>query len=92
MKFLPIHWTDTSIAFKAVDLCHIIVSQFKVKDIEVSGNAIFGNRLWNNDVATLNLIANQNLCWRFVVFLRNSKNLATTTEKKRIFIFYNIDH
>lgn len=85
MKFLPVHWTDATIAFKSVDLFNVIITQFKVKDIEVRGNAIFGNRFWNNDVATLDLIANQNLSRGFVVFLRNSKDL----DEKILILNYN---
>lgn len=72
---LPIHRTNTSIAFEAVDFGNVFIAQFKVKNIEVACNTVFGHRLWNHNMATLNLIANQNLSWCFVKLLCNSKNL-----------------
>lgn len=79
IQFLPGHWTDATIAFEAVDFSNVRVTQFKVENIEVGCNTIFGNGFGNDNVATLNLVADQNLGRRLVELSGNGKNLLNET-------------
>lgn len=79
INVLPGHWTDTAIAFEGIDFGNISIAQFKIKHFKVRLDASFCHRFRNNDMTTLNLVANQNLGWCFVEFLSDSKNLQPKT-------------
>lgn len=74
-KFLPGHRANATITLKCADLLDFSVTQFKVKNIEIGCNAIFGHGFRNDNMATLNLVSDQYLSWGFIVILGNSKNL-----------------
>lgn len=73
----PIHGAYSTVAFECIDLGDIIIAQLKVKDIEIAGDTIFADRFRDDNVATLNLIANQNLSRCFLVFFCNRKDLQS---------------
>lgn len=67
-------WTNSSVDVKCVNNGHVLRRQFKVKNLEILFNPGLGHRFWNGDVTTLHLISQHDLCWSFVVLLRQSDN------------------
>lgn len=72
---LPGHWANTSIAFKWIDFIDILIAQLEIEYIKIRCDTFFSYWFWNNNMATLNLVTNQNLCWSFSEFGCDSKDL-----------------
>ncbi len=62
--------TFTLVQFQNV--CHIIVGQIEVTDIKILYHTLLMDRLWNDNNATLDKIAQTNLSSRFPILFTNS--------------------
>lgn len=85
---LPSHWTNASIAFERIDLGNVAVAQFKIEHRKVASDATFCHRFRDHDVATLQLIADQDLCRGFVEFLCNGQHLRIKWNKLVVFVIF----
>ena len=77
------HYTHPPVPVEAEKSCHLFLSQFKVKDLEVFHNALWCDRLGDHNHISLNLEAKENLCCSFVVLGCNLFNLGVI-QKRRI--------
>lgn len=69
------HRADALGVSEALNFRDVFVTQLEVENIKVADDSVLGDRLGDDNVADLNLVADQNLSWRLVVLCSDCNKL-----------------